>query len=308
MEIWIIVLVVGIVLVLCPFLGRLIYKMNNKVAFIFYLVSSIIVTILLFIITEQPPWNDVVEIWTAYFGSILQFKNMYLFSLLTYIPAGIGIIGGVLEFVGEHAESADAYKRYDKKSPIKLYIYFIIYGYIFFFAVFAFSQFMFVLFQWSFPGPLMEDFMIAILFHNIILTLIGTILMAIKIFRFGFFSVEFYRSEFHPSVADIGPNLRGFRKLMACIIGAMGVYICCFIFYMERYANTAGENVTFGRAFFFLAATIQSILFYLLKDRFIDQLKPLSKQFELKVGTGSYKPDEKEDALKDSDDDLKYTD
>ncbi|UYP44910.1 hypothetical protein NEF87_001195 [Candidatus Lokiarchaeum ossiferum] len=308
MQWWIIGLALIMVLGMCPLIGRLIYKMNNKVAFLFYLILSLILSAIIFIITEHPSWDSMVELWGDYFGSIIQLKIVYIFSFLTYITAGVGIIGGVLEYVGEHAESADAYKKYDKKSPIKLYIYFIIYGYIFLFAIFAFSQFLFVFFQWEFPGTLLNEFFRAMLFHNIILALIGNILTAIKIFRFGFFSVEFYRSEFHPSVADIGPKLRGFRKFSACIVGSMGVYICCFILVMELFPNTAGETVTFGRSIYFLAATIQSILFYLLKDRYVDQLKPLSKQYDLKVGTGSYNPSEKEEALKESDEDLKFID
>ncbi|MHA1794785.1 MAG: hypothetical protein ACTSUK_01635, partial [Promethearchaeota archaeon] len=71
--------------------------------------------------------------------------------------------------------------------------------------------------------------------------------------------------------------------------------------------NDPSADVAFGKSFFFLAATIEAILFYLLKDRFVDQLKPLEKQYEIKVSRGPLKTDV-DQSDEDIQNQLKYED
>ncbi|MHA1619128.1 MAG: hypothetical protein ACTSVZ_07580, partial [Promethearchaeota archaeon] len=136
---------------------------------------------------------------------------------------------------------------------------------------------------------------------------LGFLLFTIKAFRFGVFSIEFYRSEFHPSVADLGPIRKEIRRNFACILGAMGLFVSIWLYIIENYPTMVEENIAFGKSFYYLAATIQAILFYLLKDRFVDQLKPLSKQYEIKVGTGPIRTEIK-DPLDDVKNELRYDD
>lgn len=307
-NVWGIIITLIIVLIGCPILGKFLYKRENKVVFLIYAIISILITLLTYFFTIHASTAEIGENITLYFTEIIHFKWLYILSFLTYILSGVGIIGGVLEYIGEKTESADAYKKYDKFAFLKLYMNFIVYGYVFLFAVFALSQFLAIFLQWEYSNPLFVSILDYILFHNIFLTIIGTLLYSIKTFRFGLFSIEFYRSEFHPSVTNIGPKLKGFRRFFAIFIGTIGIYVSSMVYFLEKYPNTVGENVTFGRSFFFLFATIQAILFYSLKDRFVDQLKPISKQYELKVGSGPLTKEQKDETLKDSEEELRFDD
>ena len=136
----------------------------------------------------------------------------------------------------------------------------------------------------------------------------GILLFSIKAFRFGIFSFEFYRSQFHPSIANIGPIRKEIRRNIACIIGTIGLFVSVWIYVIENYPpNDPSADVAFGKSFFFLAATIEAILFYLLKDRFVDQLKPLEKQYEIKVSRGPLKTDV-DQSDEDIQNQLKYKD
>ena len=145
--------------------------------------------------------------------------------------------------------------------------------------------------------------------NSIILPILGSILFGIKIFYSGFFSLEFYKSEFDPSMIKVGPKFRFFRHLISWFFGTLGVFVGILTFFLEYYENTTDLNLNLGKSFFFLAASIQAILFYIFKDRYIDQLKPLNKQFELKPGKGvTTLLDEDTKSMEDHDSELKFDD
>lgn len=293
-SIWILLLIILVVGVVCPILGRIFYKMENKIIFFVYIGISAIITLIIYFITDHPESTAVLDNIENYFYNLIRFKSAYVFSFIIYILAGFGIIGGTLELAAEKTESAEAYKKYKWTAPIVLYFSYLIYGYVFIFAVYSFSQFMTFFFLWEYPihTTWFEDFIVNIQFHSTILVSIGVLLFTIKAFRFGIFSFEFYRSEFHPSVANIGPIRKEIRRNIACILGAIGLFVSVWIYVIENYpTNDPNDNIAFGKSFFFLAATIEAILFYLLKDRFVDQLKPLDKQYEIKVSRGPLKSD-----------------
>ncbi|WP_457559615.1 hypothetical protein [Candidatus Harpocratesius sp.] len=309
-SIWILLLIILIVGIICPILGRIFYKMENKIIFFVYLIVSIILTIVIYFLTSHPNWDTVLNNIEIYFQNLVQFKTGYVFSFIVYILAGFGIIGGTLEYVGEQTESAEAYKKYKWSAPIVLYFSYLVYGYIFIFAVYSFSQFLTFFFLWEYPVHTtgFEDFILNIQFHSTILVSIGIFLFTIKAFRFGIFSFEFYRSEFHPSVANIGPIRKEIRRNVALIMGAIGLFVSIWIYVIENYTpNDPGVNIAFGKSFFFFAASIEAILFYLLKDRFVDQLKPMDKQYEIKVSRGPLKSDIK-DNEENLDNELKFKD
>lgn len=301
MNPWILVLIIFFIAILCPILGRIFYKMENRPLFVIYIIVSALFTLLIYFLTDHPGWNSAADNIALYFQNLIKFKTAYVFSFLTYIFAGFGIIGGTLEYAGERTESAEAYKKYKKTAPIILYFSYLIYGYIFLFAVYSFSQFLTIFFQWEYSPNVtyVGEFLNNVQFHNAIIVSIGSLLFTIKAFRFGVLSFEFYRSEFHPSVADIGPVRKEIRRNFALIVGAIGIFVSIWVYIIENNATTEPQNIVFGKCFFFLAATIEAILFYLLKDRFVDQLKPLDKQYEIKVGTGPLQTE-----LKDEPDDL----
>ena len=311
-NIWIITISLIILLVGCPLLGRLLYGMKNKQAFAFYGVISLAITILLFFfLTNHISLDLVFSEWGIYFSHIVDPMGIVLITLIVYITAGIGLIGGILEFVGERTETAETYKDFKKFTKIKLYFLYFIYGYIFIFAIFSFSQFLIIFLQWEYKisWDFLNETLTFMQLNSIILPILGSILFGIKIFYSGFFSLEFYKSEFDPSMIKVGPKMRFLRHLNAWFFGTLGVFIGIMTFFLEYYENTAGLNLYLGKSFFFLAATIQSILFYMFKDRYIDQLKPLSKQFELKPGKGvTTLLDKDEKSMEDHDSELKFDD
>jgi len=147
-NIWIIIISLIILIVGCPLLGRLLYTMKNTHAFAFYGFISLAITLLLFFLTSHQSLDVVFNEWGIYFSHIIDPMAIILISVLVYITSGIGFIGGILEFVGERTESAETYKDFKKFTKIKLVFYYFIYGYIFIFAVFSFSQFLIIFFQW----------------------------------------------------------------------------------------------------------------------------------------------------------------
>ncbi|MHA1584356.1 MAG: hypothetical protein ACTSWL_03820 [Promethearchaeota archaeon] len=286
-SIWIYIISGLLILGVCPFLGKIFYEMKSKFAIWFYLGSAAIVTTILLIIS-RPSSIAFEDTFINYFKNLIRFKPLYLFTFITYLLAGIGIIGGILEYVGEQTESEEAYKNLKKLSKIRLYFFYLIYGYIFFFAIFACSQFIMIFFQreYNTDPSLIQGILETIQFHNIIITGIGVLLFARKSFHYGFFSFEFYRSEFDPAIADLNPWRREFRRGIAVILGIGMLFICGFIYFLEKYTPNTAEDISYGKSIFFLAATVEAVIFYIFRNRFIDQLKPASKQFGLKVGTG----------------------
>jgi len=310
-NIWIISISLLILLVGCPLLGKLLYGMKNKQAFAFYGTISLAFTILLFFLTDHISLNLVFSEWGTYFSHIVDPMGIVLITIIVYITAGIGLIGGILEFVGERTESAETYKNFKKFTRIKLYLYYFIYGYIFIFAIFSFSQFLIVFFQWEYKinWNFFNDILIFTQLNSIILPILGSILFGIKIFYSGFFSLEFYKSEFDPSMIRVGPKFKFFRHLISWSFGTFGVFIGIITFFLDIYENTANLNLYLGKSFFFLAATIQAILFYIFRDRYVDQLKPLKKQYELKPGKGiTTLLDKDTTSMEDHDSELKFDD
>ena len=133
-NIWEIIILL-VFLGLCPLIGKLIYEMKNSHALLFYVLISIGLTIVLFFITDQHSWDDLKIIFAEYGDQLSESPGIYAISLITYLIAGIGIIGGTLEFAGEHIETEDTYKQLKILSPIKLFLLYLIYGYVFLFAV-----------------------------------------------------------------------------------------------------------------------------------------------------------------------------
>ncbi len=306
--IWQISLLILLIFIFFPLLGQSLYKLKNSTLFTIYLIFSIGFSIIIYLLASHTSWNDISNMWESYFSNLFRLKLTYVFSLSIFIIAGIGFIGGILEFVGEQTETANAYKKYDKFSPIKLYFYFQLYGYIFVFAIFAFSQFLTSLLFWEFSDENIRFLFDILLYHNAIIASVGIILYSMKVFRYGFLSIEFYRSEFHPSVVNAGPKIKMFRQFMAFILCPIGLYITVLMLLLIKDTPDRDANLIIGKTFFFLATIIHSILFYLLKDKFIDQLKPIRDQYELKVGSGPTSESEKEKSLKESDKELRFTD
>ncbi len=286
---WDILIALGIVFLFCPLLGKMIYNLDNRLALLFYCIISIIVTFLLYLATDHPPLIEVQTNMENYWNEIKDIRGIFIFSIITYVVSGIGVIGGTLEFAGENIEKEDLYKSLKALSPIKLYILNCIYGFIFLFAVFAFSQFLMELLQWQFRGnaSIIRRVTDLMLFRSIVLPILGSLLFAIKSFKYGPFSIEFYRSDFHPSVADIGLFQKESRHFFACILGAITIYFSAFLYFIEQKTPQSDAILSQGKAIFYLMAAIEAILFYILKHRFIDQLKPLKKRYSLKVGGGN---------------------
>lgn len=311
-NIWIIMVSLVILFIGCPFLGRLLYQMKNKQAFAFYGTVSLAITILLFFLTDHLPLDTVFSDWGNYFSHFLNPFGVVMITLFVYITSGIGFIGGILEFVGEKTETAEAYKEFKKSTIFKLYLYFFIYGYIFLFAIFSFSQFLVIFFEWNYKihWNFFDDTLNFLQLHSIVLPILGSILFGRKIFSAGFFSLEFYKSEFDPAIMRIGPKFKFFRHMVAWFFGTLGVFIGIMAFFLENYPTSSGDfNLHLGKSFFFLAASFQSFLFYLFRDRYVDQLKPLKKQYELKPGKGiTTLLDEDDKSMEDHDAELKFDD
>ena len=310
-NIWIITISLIILLVGCPLLGKLLYGMKNKHAFAFYGTISLAITILLFFLTEHRSLDLIFSEWGVYFSHIVDPLGIVLITIIVYITAGIGLIGGILEYVGEKTETAETYKHFKKFNKVKLYFFNFIYGYIFLFAIFSFSQFLIIFLQWEYKisWDFLNETLTFMQLNSIILPILGSILFGIKIFYSGFFSLEFYKSEFDPSMTKVGPKMRFFRHLISWFFGTLGVFVGIMTFFLEYYENTADLNLYLGKSFFFLAATIQSFLFYIFKDRYVDQLKPLKKQYELKPGKGvTTLLDKDEKSMEDHDSELKFDD
>lgn len=306
---WITVL--GIILIICPILGKIFYDMKNIHALIFYIGISVMVTLLLFFLTDQLSSTELQQVFSEYRTQFLASPGLYIVSIISYLMAGIGILGGSLEFAGENIETEATYRKIQILSPFKLYFLYLIYGYIFLFAVFAFSQFLTELLRWEYPvqTEFVENVVDLIQFRSIWLPIFGSFFFAMKTYKYGLFSVEFLRSELHPSVAEVPWGIREFRRVIACLIGPVIMYFSAFMYFIEKEPPLGDEYLPIGKALFFLAASLQAILFYIFKNRFIDQLKPLDKQYSLKVGSTALdlpSPDSKE--LRDAEEDLKYDD
>ncbi|MHA1510981.1 MAG: hypothetical protein ACTSRX_04595 [Promethearchaeota archaeon] len=308
---WIVSISLIILLVGCPLLGRLLYGMKDKQAFAFYGAISLVIIILLFFLTMHKSLDLVFSEWGTYFSHIVDPMGIVLITIIVYITAGIGLIGGTLEFIGESTETAETYKHFKKFTRVKLFFFYFIYGYIFIFAVFSFSQFLIIFLQWEYKisWDFLYDTLNFMQLNSLILPVLGSILFGVKIFYSGFFSLEFYKSEFDPSMIKVGPKFKFFRHMISWFFGTLGVFIGILTFFLEHYENTVDLNLNLGKSFFFLAASIQAFLFYMFKDRYVDQLKPLKKQFELKPGKGiTTLLDEDTKSMEDYDSELKYDD
>jgi hypothetical protein len=298
----------GVFFGLCPFLGRFVYNKTRKHTLLIYVITALSLSLIIFFLTIHSSWEVISTNFMAYFAELISLP--YLFTFITYIIAGLGLIGGILEYMGEHTESAEVYKRYHKSTPIKLYFFFLADGFIFLVAIFVVPLFLIELLQWEFFPSLLLFHDLLYMFHvlELFLMILGSLLMTLKIFRFGVFSMEFYRSEFDPKVSEVGSARRGSRRLFGCVFGAFTLYACGMAFLFNFYPPTNGGNIAYGKVFFYFAAGVEAIIFYAFKERFIDQLKPIKKQYELKVGRGTLSEDEQKSAMQDSDQELQFDD
>jgi hypothetical protein len=302
-------IILGLVIIvgLCPFLGRKLYKMKKKKLLTIFMIFSILFLIPAFLLSTHATWDVIVLNIKNYFDGVFHFEWTIIFTLITFITSGIGIVGGILEYSGEHTESEEAYQKFHNMAPVKIYFYSLMYGYIFIFAIFSFNAFISILLIWDYSEIhiFLIDFITVLQFSNIVIVIFGNILFSIKSFRYGIFSAEFYRSEFHPSVADLKGTQREIRHIIACVVGTIGIYCCGLIYLLEKNPSST-LDLSFGRFFFYLAAFLEAIIFFAYKDKFIDQLKPLKQQYELKVGKGPLTDQESKDISNDPEDDLRF--
>jgi len=251
--------------------------------------------ILTAIFSDHSSAQDLEAYYGSFFGRLYPLEHLYnllfIFIFLSFVFAGVGIIGGVLEYVGEAKEATEVYHNYEKSSGIKLYGFLLVYGYIFLFAVFSLSEFLIFAFKWEYPDTLwfVPTFISYMLFDSVILMVIGSVLFGYKTFKFGVHSMEFYKTDYDPDVTDISKTRRGFRQFMGCSIGTMGVFCSLLVFVFDLFPVSDIGSFHIPKAFFFLTATIQSVYFYTHREKYIDQLKPIDEQYGLKVGSGPLK-------------------
>ncbi len=271
--------------------------MKGKTVATIYFGLTAVLTTLTALFTVHPSSQDLNSYYQSFFDRLYPLAHVYdvlfVFIFISFIFAGMGVIGGILEFVGEHKEETEVYQDYEKGGRIKMYSFLLLYGYVFLFSLMSFPEFLIYALGWSFPESLsfVSTFFSYMLFDNFVLITCGSILFGYKTFKLGVFSLEFFKTEYDPAVTDISKNIRALRQFLGCVIGTMGTFCAVLVFIFELYPNDEAGSFFIPKAFFFLTAVIQSIYFYLHREQYIDQLKPLEKQYGLKVGKGPMRRD-----------------
>jgi hypothetical protein len=190
-----------------------------------------------------------------------------------------------------------------KRTKLKEYFLFLIYGYLFFFSIYSAVEIMTILLGVSFKPEfgIINNFLLAFQFESVYVVILGISLYNLKAFMFGYFSKEFWRSQLSFKELEQTP-LRYFRKFTAIFFFVFSTYMAIIMFFIDIYNLTSpfGEyGQTSLLLVFFVFSTLESLYFYKNRHKLVEQLKIQADGYKKKV-------DENIMVEKDDEDEIKF--
>ncbi|TFG16938.1 MAG: hypothetical protein EU530_11285 [Promethearchaeota archaeon] len=293
-EIPILIIALGLILIAFPFIGRLLYVFKNRLG---RLLSVYFIGVAGFfalnMILSETPLN--ISYTGEIFSSLKGVKFVYILSLILYFFGGFGLFGSISEKSVEVLEEVDLLSTLERrKSWIKQYFMYLLYGYVFLFSVYALSRILLIVLGVSPKFAWQDQLYTALGFESVLLVLVGASLFLLKCFNFGIFSREYWKSL---SVEESEDNAwRIFRKLIIIFIFVWALYITFILFFVQIFqletSLFTADILTYGEAepivhslklIFYITTVFQTIYFFSHMFKLVSSLKSVDPNFKKKV-------------------------
>ena len=293
-PIYIIIIAIGLIFGVFPFLGRLIYIIKHKVGRLLsvYFLCVAALFALGMILSDSINLNYTVEIFKQLNG----FKFVYIASLFLYFFAGFGFFGSLAEKSVEILEEIDLLSTLEKrKSLLKQYLMYVIFGYVFVFCAYALSKLLLLLLGVVTSKYIWETQLFTALgFESVVLVSIGVFLFLLKSFNYGVFSRENWKSLSAEESEDT--TWRISRKLIIIFIFIWAIYTLVIVFFVQYFSLGTSlftnDVLTYETTIpifhslqiaFYLTTTIQTLYFLTHIYKLVSALKSVDPNFKKKV-------------------------
>ncbi|MBN2156336.1 MAG: hypothetical protein JW776_09845 [Candidatus Lokiarchaeota archaeon] len=299
-----------IILVGFPFLGRLLYLIKNRLGRVLsiYFLGVAGFFALNMILSDEINIRYSVEI----FNQLKGVKIVYIISLILYFLGGFGFFGSLAERSMERLEEIHLLSTLERRrSWIKQYFLYVIYGYVFAFSVYALTRILLIILGVSYKFVWQQKMYTILGFESVILVLIGASLFLLKSFNYGFFSREYWKN---PGFVESEDNAwRLLRKLFIIFLYVWAVYIASILFFVQIFKletslftsiqltyETAQPIIHSLQFVFYITTTMQALYFFTHIYKLVSPLKSADPNYKKKVDE-SIKID-----LDDDDDEIKF--
>lgn len=291
-----------VIFTIFPVLGRKVYGISSKKVLTFYFigVGLLFAFIMIFSTFDNEISIQIIETYPTqiFSGNLVFFSVLLIF----YAFGGIGFIGSLAEKTSELIEGVKMFADLKKRTKIKEYFLFLIFGYLFFFSIYSGVEIMTILLgvEFKLEFEIIKSFLLTFQFESIYVVILGISLYNLKAFMYGYFSKEFWRSQTAWKDLESTP-FRYIRKFSAIFFFVFSTYMAIIMFFIDFYnlTNPFGE---FGQIslllVFFIFSTFESLYFYKNKHKLVEQLKIQDKDFKKKVDENIMLENDDEDEIK----------
>ena len=282
------IIAIIVMLTLIPFIGRKIYLLETRKLFsIFFIAIGAMVGFNIGFSIMPFNLNLPVEIGFVFWNQIFSI-NVFFFGamLIFYIFGGIGFVGSIAEKSSELIEEVKLFSDLKKRTSLKSYMLFLIYGYIFVFGIFSANKVITLLlgieFMPIFYG--IREFYF-LLFENVYIVVVGISLYNIKAFKYGYFSREFWKQNLSFKERE-NTLIRYLRKFLVIFFFVWAIYTAIIIFFIDiheiisPFGHYGPETL---QLVFYSFSFAESIYFYKNKEKLVDPLRIQDKDFKKKV-------------------------
>ena len=310
-EYYYFIIAAGIILGAFRFLGRFLYVLKNKVG---RLLSIYFIGIAGFfalnIILSNYPLN--LKYTIDIVNQLKEIKIVYVLSLILYFLGGFGLFGSVAEKSVEILEDINLLSTLERrKSQLKRYFMYILYGYVFTFSVYALARILLIILGVTYKYDWQEKVYTALGFESPLLVLVGTSLFLLKSFNYGIISRGgYWKSLSHAETEDTAWSI--FRKLIIIFLFVWAVYISFILFFVQIFRletslftatplNYDSTKLILHslQLIFYITTTIQTLYFLTHIYKIVSSLKSVDPNFKKKI-------DESIKIEEDQDDDIKF--
>lgn len=312
MDIIYIIIAIALVFLLFPYLGRKLYHLNQRKFFSIYLIGiGIMFTVnVAFSNTFDP--SQSVEIISIYWERIVNIDLLFIFIVFFYTTGGLGLVGSLAELSSEWIEDVNLYSDLKKHTTPKAYIFYLIYGYIVIFSMYAPAKFLMILlgieYNPAYAG--IETLFNALQFESTFIVILGITLFSIKAFKLGYTSKDYWKTNLTYEERR-ATWYRYVRKFFVVFIYSWGVYIACILYFIEIFSLTPPfeyGGLEAMHLLFYLCGFIESIYFYTHKTELVAALKTEDEDYKKKEDESIIIEEEEpeEEKLPFDDDEIKF--
>jgi hypothetical protein len=270
-----------LLLIVFPIIGFLMYKIeNNKIVALIFVISAVTVTLVVYFTASERSLAFLETHIVNYFNGLVHFEAIVIITLIGFLFAGSGFVGGALEFIGEKAESNLQERRVKSIATFKLYFLFMLYGYLVCYSIYSVSHVFSILLSYQHDPTkygVILNLITYLQFNGYLPMLLGVLFFMIKTFRYGIFSLEYFKPDYEKYQEELGRFRLEFHHICAIVFGvlsffAIGLQLILNLYPIENF-NPAytGTDVVYGAFFYYLIVSITAFIFFLFRDRFVYQ-------------------------------------